>query len=343
MKKKLIGIACWSMLIALFITHAQAKGAPGSFSDGYVLTMWGPWQEDQGLEAVILARENGARHISFLAQLCQDNRTSVEMRWCFEESGTNFEDSLQGQRLKAILRYLKEHSMTFNLIPFPMLGDKTSRSYLEPENSDEWFKNYEQKVQELAHFSSKWKADELIVASELTSLFELENKWRDLIAKVRGIFKGHLTITTIAAFYSDVKFWDALDSIGVSAYFPLTILPWPNSVSQLEVGWKLHKEHLLAYAKKLNKPLTFVEMGYPATNVAAMIPWDYQWDKRQLDLNLQSRCFEAFKNVWAKEKQLRRFQIWGLNDKELEPKAFNPIGKPAGNVVKEIFSIRSSL
>src|SRR5690606_16951051 len=107
-------------------------------------------------------------------------------------------------------------------------------------------------------------------------------------------------------------------------------------------GWALHKKHLLALARLHGKPLTFVEVGYPATNIAAVKPWDYDWKRRRLDFELQKRCFEAFRRTWSNEPALRGFRIWGLSVQSFEPPmGFSPIGKPAEAVVQKLFEERS--
>ena len=48
-----------------------------------------------------------------------------------------------------------------------------------------------------------------------------EQEWRRIIARVRAIYRGPVTYGANFDEVFDVKFWDALDWIGVSAYFPL--------------------------------------------------------------------------------------------------------------------------
>jgi hypothetical protein len=95
-------------------------------------------------------------------------------------------------------------------------------------------------------------------------------------------------------------------------------------------------------AKRFHKPLTFVEVGYPTTRIAATRPWDFGFDKkgRDYDEDLPARCWEAFRQVWGHDPLLRGFRIWGLTSQPENPKAFSPIGKKAQSVVRQLFSDR---
>lgn len=99
-------------------------------------------------------------------------------------------------------------------------------------------------------------------------------------------------------------------------------------------------------ATLLGKPLTFVEVGYPATEVAARKPWDYAWGERRLDEDLRARCFEAFRRVWGRDPLLRRFAIWGGQPLAVDrngtgSKGFQPLGKAADPVVRALLAERA--
>jgi hypothetical protein len=171
--------------------------------------------------------------------------------------------------------------------------------------------------------------------------------WRKVIHRVRAIFDGHLTISAVVEQFPFITFWDELDSIGISAYFPLAPGSWAAADWLLEASWYDIKAHLLAFSLLHGrKPITFVEVGYPNTNVAATMPWDYDWSKRTLDMDLARKCWDAFRKVWSGDSHLRAFQIWGMGtaaDAATEPKSFTPLGKPSEAVVRQLFSERASL
>jgi len=335
----MIRISIISLLLGLFsVAHASPP-------DGFVLTQWGQWTQNEALRAVDQAKSVGARHISILVMLCQSTMKSSDIRWC--ETTSPYESvrtSYQGLRFLKLLPELKARGFTVSFIPFMAVDQSTKhRGWIWPKDQTQWFKNYGDKMVELAVFARDTGVSEFIVGSELTLLFEVESGWRDVIRRIRPVFQGHLTISPIAIQYQRISFWDALDSIGVSAYFPLTLFSGDATIDSLKNGWKIHRLHLENVAKLYGKPLTFVEVGYPNTEVASQKPWDYDWSSRTLNYELSRKCWEAFKQVWASSTVLRGFRIWGLTGQPTDPiMGFSPMGKPSEAAVRSLFSDSAS-
>jgi hypothetical protein len=108
----------------------------------------------------------------------------------------------------------------------------------------------------------------------------LERHWRELIAAVREVYAGHLTFAANFDQYRAVGFWDALDVIGINAYFPLrselhpgqpieTLHPsfverWREIVTEID-GMRV--------ARGLDQGVLFTELGYRARRGATVEPW----------------------------------------------------------------------
>ena len=60
------------------------------------------------------------------------------------------------------------------------------------------------------------------VGLEFTHAQKFADRWLKIIAAVRAVYYGKLTYGANWNEYDTVKFWDALDYLGVLAYFPLT-------------------------------------------------------------------------------------------------------------------------
>lgn len=59
------------------------------------------------------------------------------------------------------------------------------------------------------------------IGTELPSVVKREEEfWRELILELRAIYKGELVYAENWDQYQAVPFWDALDYIGINAYFP---------------------------------------------------------------------------------------------------------------------------
>jgi hypothetical protein len=321
---------------------ALALGA----GDGFVATLWGAWDVQEALDANRLADDAGARQISYLVHMRQADRRSNEVRWQDASPDTPFANAPGAAALDGAIADARARGLAVTLVPFLMADSGQKRHWFWPRDRQAWFRSYGRHVRELAAFGEARGVTELLVGSELSLLYWDALRWRELIRGVRGVFSGHLTISTIFYEYRTIQFWDALDSIGVSAYFPLAVWSGTRSTWILERVWELHRAHLVAFAASRGKPLTFCEVGYPTTHVAAIRPWDWEWSKRSRDPELQARCFDAFRRVWSREPLLRRFSIWGLSSSAndirfTDGKGFLPLGKPAERHVRAALADRA--
>ncbi len=111
----------------------------------------------------------------------------------------------------------------------------------------------------------------------------LEYHWRQLIRQTRTIYQGQLTYAANFDQYQALTFWDALDLIGVNAYFPLrpavqTGLNEQRLASTLEAGWLKVLDQLDVFRKEnflLDRPVLFTELGYTRWENSTVAPWSY--------------------------------------------------------------------
>ncbi len=195
-----------------------------------------------------------------------------------------------------------------------------------------------------ARLSAEIGAPLFVVGAELgRSVREREAFWRGLIAEVRAVYDGELTYA--ANWYDDfeqVPFWDALDLIGVQAYFPLSEAEAP-SLAALRAGWDRHEAALEAVHARTGKPVLFTEIGYRDVPHAAARPWE--WPARgaaeaATDEALQARLYTAFfEEVWP-EPWLAGAILWKWHPPSERSRSgdFTPQGKPAEAVIRRAFT-----
>jgi hypothetical protein len=339
-----------SLLAALAVLAAALLAAPAPAlalgdGDGFVATLWGEPAEADLEESVRLAADAGARHVTFLVFLHQDGPRASDVRFQGYDASKDFEDTAMAPKLRRAALLARGRGLSVGMIPFPFEPGRSKRHFWNPTDRAQWFRTYGARLADLARFCEREGFDQLVAGSELSLLFQYTSRWRQVVAGIRREYSGHVTISSTWPDYPFIRFWDALDSIGVSGYFPLALSPRTTSARALEAAWRVHKSHLLWYARAWRKPLTFVEVGYPATPVAATRPWDYDWS-RPYEPSRQALCFEAFRRVWGSDARLRRFQVWGLSPLDMDRRdtglrGFLPLGKPADPVVRALFAERA--
>jgi hypothetical protein len=137
---------------------------------------------------------------------------------------------------------------------------------------DTFFREYEQWITRLARFCRD--ADGFTVGSELDQMLNgREQEWRQIIAAVRAETDAALTYAANWPDYKRVKFWDALDVISISAYFPVAKHDGLPTVQEIDESWQRIRRQVLDYAATQNRRVVFMELGYDKSLRAAIEPW----------------------------------------------------------------------
>lgn len=164
------------------------------------------------------------------------------------------------------------------------------------ESEQEWaefFSEYRRFILHYARLAEETKMEWLSVGAELTRASrEHPAEWRAIIAEVREIYKGKLIYS--ANHWQEVEgvtFWDALDAIGVQAYFPLAASD-DATEEQLVEAWRGHLRMLQKLSEQYDKPVIFTEVGYRSSARAAIEPWEWRVPGPPRE-DLQAMCYRA--------------------------------------------------
>jgi hypothetical protein len=218
--------------------------------------------------------------------------------------------------------------MLFPLVHVQELDTGEWRGTLRPEDWGRWFQAYGEFILHYARLAQAESIDVFSIGSELCSSEAREEDWRHLIARVREVYHGRVLYSANWDHYRDVGFWDALDYLGVNAYFRLSGAPEPT-VAELRAGWTGPRDALITWARREGRPLLITEVGYPSRAGAGDDPWNYTAE-RPADLESQRRCYRAFAEAWSGVRELKGafFYLWwgegGAGDRD-----YTPRGKPA--------------
>ena len=105
--------------------------------------------------------------------------------------------------------------------------------------------------------------DSLCVGVEFVkATLSKEKEWRQLIQQLRGLYSGPMTYAANwGREFENVKFWDALDFIGLNCYYPLSIKGNPSK-KELKRGFDRVVHKIEKVTERFNKPLMFTEIGF---------------------------------------------------------------------------------
>jgi hypothetical protein len=199
----------------------------------------------------------------------------------------------------------------------------------------QWFSQYEAYVLSYARQAAEAGADAFCVGRETDkAAIARPSDWRRIIARVREGFKGPLTYSANFDSYDRIAFWDALDVIGVSAYFPLGDgLPGDEG---LAAAWDRIFAPLETLARKTNRRVVFTEIGYPAVPTAASRPWGE--GAGPADVWLQGRLYQAALHAVSKRSFMvgTFFWLWeGVARPAFRDASFSIQDKPAAFVMAD--------
>ncbi|MEM8738137.1 MAG: hypothetical protein AAGG38_06620 [Planctomycetota bacterium] len=213
------------------------------------------------------------------------------------------------------LRWARERGLSTLLKPhlaywgsgFAWRGDITFTT------EDQWqrfFRTYTDFIVHQARLAAVADADLFAVGTELHLTLHREADWRRVIAQVRAVYPGRLTYAANWNEYADVPFWDALDYVGVQAYFPLSPASSPTD-QQLIAGWQPVRTDLRALSARHQKPVLLTELGYAVSEAAAREPWsDALVGDPDAAAQLKLRCMRIALEQIADEPVIHGVYLW---------------------------------
>jgi hypothetical protein len=140
----------------------------------------------------------------------------------------------------------------------------------EPEQWQRFFAGYREWIRAVAEVTRE--ADLFAVGTELDQTLGFEGEWRRIIAQVREATPVPLTYAANWTDFKRVGFWDALDLIGVQAYFPVSVVQYPDR-AQIEESWRHRMADLADFSRARDRHILFTELGYNRSFSAAQEPW----------------------------------------------------------------------
>ena len=190
---------------------------------------------------------------------------------------------------------------------------------------EKWFRQYQPYMEHHAALAKRIHADLFCVGVEFVKLSRYEDQWRKLIAQARQIYPGPLVYAaTQGPEFEGIRFWDALDYIGLNNYYPL-----PDDLKTSEIVARV-----ASVQRRFQKPVIFTEVGFVAYENPHRQPWDET--RRKVSPSDQARCYEAVFQAFYRQPWFMGMYWWkiGSNGHGGEDDgSFTPWRKPAMDVV----------
>ncbi|NJB82145.1 glycoside hydrolase family 113 [Wenyingzhuangia aestuarii] len=217
------------------------------------------------------------------------------------------------------------------------IGDFT----LETEQDWEvWEKEYTDYILSYAKVAQEQQVELFCVGTELKQVvLKRPLFFKELIKKVKQIYKGKLTYAANWDNAEGVNFWQELDYIGVDAYYTLSNKKEP-SVDELIKAWQPIKQNLHELSKRNNKPILLTEYGFESCDFNTKDTWGSNGIyavNEQAQANAYKALYKTFYNHnWFAGGFLWKWHLTETTFRN-KSKTFTPQGKRVIDVIKNQF------
>lgn len=255
----------------------------------------------------------------------------------------------------------KAHQLGLKVVLYPqiwMVDEEGSVSIMERpyiEGSDEWFEEYENFILHQASLAEKTGVEPFTIGIELWSTLDQEDKWLEIISKVRERYSGPIAYSPIACYDTTIRrlmkidWFASLDYLAFSSNLETRSSEYDPSVEDLVRDYQSIEEKMEDFHNKIDKPVIFLETGMPSIDGATIGPG--REGKKVPDFQEQADYHEAFFKTFADEPWVKGvfWNQWNCSQEEwydldpMWPKGTVFMYKPAERVLTSWYGGRSQI
>ncbi len=342
---------------AVFADRADAARTGAAFRSPNALVV------GEGINGVSLSaprREIGADALAPIAELGANWIAVIpyaftredDPRVAFDRERQYWGETAAG--VAATVAHAREHGLRVLLKPHLWVRGEGWPGEFELDTDAEWElfeREYSDYILHFARLADSLDVEMFAVGTEVDrSAIAQPDYWRALIVRVRAAYGGALTYAANWDRYAEIEFWDALDYLGVDAYFPLSSAGTPDVETLLE-AWEPWTREVERTARRVGLPILFTEFGYRSVDGAAGEQWTLPDGRRARGLpanrEAQAAAYEALFRTWWNRDGFAGGFLWkwypGTPDSRWVATDYTPQGKPAEAVIhREFLGSRST-
>lgn len=294
----------------------------------------GGFDREEARESLRVMKERtGADTVVLVPAGWQETPQSIEIDYCSAKTVGDGE-------LKKFMNYAKSLGLKVVLKPTVNCLNGVWRAHInffdedvpcEPKWS-EWFAAYTAFQLHYARIAEEAGCELFIAGCEMVMAERREQEWRRLIHDIRGVFSGLVSYNTDKYQEHRVKWWDCVDVISSSGYYPAD--DWENQLDRIEKVIKMY-----------HKPFFFAEAGCMSMEGSKMVPNNWELSG-EADLKGQAEWYsKAFAAINQRE-WVRGIVLWSWDGtlysrEEAEShKYYEVYQKPAEKIIYQKFKCR---
>ncbi|MDR1867852.1 MAG: hypothetical protein LBQ77_06280 [Treponema sp.] len=194
-----------------------------------------------------------------------------------------------------------------------------------------WFHSYKQFQLHYAQIAEETHCFMFIMGCEMVMAERKEAEWRDLTAEVKSIYHGYVSYNTDKYQEDHVTWWDCVDVISSSGYYPIG-------------SWKTELDRIEQVVYRFNKPFFFAETGCMSVTGSAYVPnkWELTGEANMIE---QARWYEDMFEHTQNRPWVNGYCLWSWparlysENNVLHDKSYSFYAKDAETVVRRYFSL----
>ncbi len=248
--------------------------------------------------------------------------------------------------IRECIRLAKKHELKVMLKPQVYIHNSWVGEFkcADEPSWKKWEKSYQNYILSYARIAEETGVEMLCIGTEYRIAVKKRKAfWKTLIKKIKEIYSGKLTYSANWDDYNNVTFWDQLDYIGISGYFPFK--DENATKSDLLNAWKKTKKELLNFSLFKQKQILFTEYGYLSVDGCYGKTWELEKKINQLAINEsdQAMALDALYTTFWEESFWSGGFLWKwfpeMKGHEGYPERdYTPQGKKAQKTISTWFS-----
>lgn len=209
----------------------------------------------------------GVNHVTLYVYLVVDSPTASSVQRRPSITATDAE-------LTTVIDLAHSAGMTVAVAPLPFwAGGSMWRGEFEPEDPDAFFDSWRFQIEHYAELSERNGVELFSIGSEQNSLQSRTEQWRRTADTAREKFSGPLTyLATGNDSINDIAYWDALDVVSASLYFPVSDRARPT-YDEIRGTWQGYAMSMLRdLAADTGRKVFIAETGYVSAEFFGKTP-----------------------------------------------------------------------
>ena len=290
--------------------------------------------------------EIGVNWVCLAFSVKQKTFTSTEILYDYRRNVTDLE-------IMGVIKEFHDRGIKVCLKPMIDTDDGVWRAQINFPDSNmfgedkywkEWFNSYRAYLTYYAELAQYCRCEMLCLGCEMLGTERREADWRETVAAVKEVYSGLLTYNTNHGKEEEAKWYDLVDYVGTSAYYPVEKQAGASFEEMCE-AWEKIADRLETVSRKLNKPILFMEIGCRSAAGCAAMPWDFMHRDFPVSEEEQARFYRSSLEVMSKRDWFAGYFWWDWStyiyetrEQAAEDRGFNIYLKQAEEVVKEYYA-----